>query len=145
MGLIVDTSVLIAAEKRRFDLGRLFADNPKELFYIASITAAELLHGVERAQPAARRKARSTYVESILDSLEVIDFDLAVARRHAALWASLEKAGRVIGAYDLLIAATALHFDYAVVTLNMSEFQRANGLKLINPSPYNVAELKDRT
>ena len=143
MGLIVDTSVLIAAEKRRFDLGRMLADNPKEPFYIAAITGAELLHGVERAQPAARKKARATFVESIFESFEVIDFDLTIARRHAALWASLEKAGQMIGAYDLLIIATALQFEYGVVTLNTSEFRRISGLNLIDPAPYVVTESKN--
>jgi predicted nucleic acid-binding protein len=140
MGLIVDTSVLIAAEKRRFDLGRLFADHPKESFYVAAITGAELLHGVERAQPAARRKARAVFVEAVLASFEAIDFDIAVARRHAALWASLEKTGRMIGPYDLLIAATGLHHGHSVVTLNGSEFQRVVGLRLIDPAPYVMDE-----
>jgi predicted nucleic acid-binding protein len=143
MGLIVDTSVLIAAERRRFDLGRLFKDNPKESFYIASITAAELLHGVERAQPAARRKARAAYVEGVLDSFEVIDFDLPVARRHATLWATLELSGSIIGAYDLLIAATGLQNEYAILTLNSSEFQRVEGLRLIDPAIYLLAKPQD--
>jgi tRNA(fMet)-specific endonuclease VapC len=138
MGLILDTSVLIAAEKQQFDLRRLFEARADEPFFIAAITAAELLHGVERAQPLARKKARSHYVEAVLSGIEAIDFDLSVARRHAVLWAVLEKAGKVIGAHDLLIAATALHHGYAVATLNLAEFRQVAGLRVIDPASYRL-------
>jgi tRNA(fMet)-specific endonuclease VapC len=138
MGLILDTSVLIAAEKQQFDLRRLFEARADESFFIAAITAAELLHGVERAQPPARKKVRSCYVEAVLSEIEAIDFDLSVARRHAALWAALEKAGKVIGSYDLVIAATALHYGYVVVTLNLAEFKQVAGLQVIDLAPYRL-------
>ncbi|HXA13662.1 MAG TPA: PIN domain-containing protein [Opitutaceae bacterium] len=138
MGLILDTSVLIAAERQQLDLRRLFEAHADESFFIAAITAAELLHGVERAQPPARKKIRLRHVEAVLSEIEAIDFDLSVARRHARLWAGLEKTGEVIGAYDLLIAATALHYDHAVVTLNPSEFRHVAGLRIIDPTPFRL-------
>jgi tRNA(fMet)-specific endonuclease VapC len=138
MGLILDTSVLIAAEKQQFNLRRLFEAHANEPFFIAAITAAELLHGVERAQPPARKRIRSRYVEAVLSEIESIDFDLSVARRHARLWATLEKAGKIVGPYDLLIAATANQYGYAVVTLNLAEFRRITGLRVIDPAPYLV-------
>ena len=136
MGLILDTSILIAAEKQRLDLSRLYTDHGDELFFIAAITAAELLHGVERAQPTARKKERSRFVEAVLAEIEAIDFDVSVARRHAVLWTALEKSGQVIGPYDLLIAATALQYEHSLVTLNAAEFRRVSGLRLIDPRPY---------
>jgi predicted nucleic acid-binding protein len=136
MGLILDTSVLIAAEKGRLDLAALFAAHADETFFFAAITAAELLHGVERAQPAARKQHRSRFVEAVLREIEVIDFDLSVARRHAALWAELEQAGRMIGPYDLLITATALQHGHAVLTLNVAEFRQVPALRVIDPAPY---------
>lgn len=136
MGLILDTSVLIAAEKNRFDLPRLFAKHAGEGFFIAAVTASELLHGVERGHPPARKTERSTYVESVLAEIETIDFDLAVARRHASIWAKLEKAGQMIGPHDLLIAASALQYGYTLATLNGSEFMRVPGLRLIDPAPF---------
>ena len=98
-----------------------------------------MLHGVARAQPPARKKERSAFVEALLAKIEAIDFDAEVARRHAELWASQEKLGLLIGPYDLLIAATALHHDHGLVTLNVAEFRRVTGLRLINPSPFLVA------
>jgi len=51
MGIVLDTSVLIAAEKGQLRLLDFFVANSKESFFITAITAAELLHGVERAAP----------------------------------------------------------------------------------------------
>ena len=136
MGLILDSSVLIAAERQQFDLARFFAENADEPFFLASITVSELLHGVERAPAGHRRNQRARFVEAILAEVEVIDFDGAVARRHAAAWAALERAGRMIGAHDLLIAATALYHDCALVTLNTAEFRQVNGLALAPTSGY---------
>jgi tRNA(fMet)-specific endonuclease VapC len=138
MGLILDSSILIAAERRRFRLAELFAAHPQERFSIAVITASELLHGVERATPPARKAARSAVVEHYLSRLNVIDFDLAAARRQAALRALLESTGTMIGAYDLLIASTALEYDFAVATLNLAEFQRVPGLRLVDVAPFVV-------
>ena len=140
MGVILDTSVLIAAEKQRLDLTALFAAHEQETFCIAAITAAELLHGVERAKPAARKQARARFVEWILAQVETIDFDLALARQHAGIWATLEAAGKGIGPYDLLIAATALHYDHPVATLNVAEFRQVPGLHLIDATRYFRSE-----
>lgn len=136
MGLIIDSTVLIARERRRLDAAKFFGDHPDEEMYLAAITASELLHGVFRADTAKRRKAREEFVEDILARIETIDFDLAIARRHAELWAGLERAGEPIGAYDMLIAATALHYDHAVATLNAAEFRRVRGLRVVDASSY---------
>ena len=128
MGLNLDTSVLIAAERARLDLPRLFAAHAEEPFALAAITASELLHGVERAEPGHRRRERGAFVEAALAQLELVDFDLPIARRHASLWAELERLGRRIGPHDLQIAATALHLNHGLVTLNPAEFRQVHGL-----------------
>lgn len=138
MGLILDTSVLIAAERQQFDLVRLFSAQGEASFFIAAITASELLHGVERAQTAAQKQNRSRFVEAVLAQLEVIDFDLPAARRHAVLWAALEQTGRMIGPHDLLIAATALEHDHTLVTLNGAEFNRVSALRILDPTPFRM-------
>ena len=133
MGLILDTSVLIAAEKQRIDLTAFFLAHASEGFYLAAITASELLHGVSRAEPSARKRARAEFVEDILARVETIEFDLPVARRHDDLWAALEKRGQLIGPHDLLIAATALYYDHGLATLNAEEFTRVPRLRVIVP------------
>jgi tRNA(fMet)-specific endonuclease VapC len=60
MGLIIDTSLLIAAERGGFDMEAfLEAETPMEAVFITSLTVSELLHGVYRAMPErrARREA----------------------------------------------------------------------------------------
>lgn len=136
MGLILDTSVLIAAERARLDLPRFFAAHAEEPFALAAMTASELLHGVERAEPGHRRRERGAFVEAALAQLELVDFDLPIARRHASLWAELERLGRRIGPHDLQIAATALHLNYGLVTLNPAEFRQVPGLRVEDPAAF---------
>ena len=59
--------------------------------------------------------------------------DVALARIHARLWAQLSVAGRMIGPYDLIVAATALHRRWAVATFNATEFRHVRGLEVIEP------------
>ncbi|MDZ4287909.1 MAG: type II toxin-antitoxin system VapC family toxin [Prosthecobacter sp.] len=139
MGLIIDSSILIADERGRFDLEAFFASRSEEDFFIAAITASELLHGVERANTPERRAKRFQNVEGILERIPVLDFGLHSARRHAALWAHLESVGQIIGAHDLMIAATALNERYSVATLNGKEFSRVPGLVLADVQAFVIA------
>ena len=66
--------------------------------------------------------------------MPVLPFDLLVARVHARVSAQLLDAGRLIGAHDLLIAATALAHGYAVLTQNLRDFRRVPGLDVRQPS-----------
>src|SRR5687767_3040374 len=122
MGIILDSSILIAHEKRRFDLKRLLADHSPAA--IAGITAAELLIGVERADTVERRARREEFVTNILARMSIIPFDLTQARLFAVHFADLAKRGEMIGDRDLQIAVTALSLDYDLATLNDHEFQR---------------------
>ena len=131
MGVVLDTSVLVAAERGDLDMPALLEPLGKEPVAIAAITAAELLFGVERAGSAARRTRRGAFVEGLLAVLPTIPFGLLEARRHAQLWAELTRKGRMIGPHDLAIAATALAHDFALATLNRDEFGRVPGLRLV--------------
>lgn len=130
MGFLIDSSVIIAAERGRLAREDLTARLGDETVALAAITASELLHGVHRAESSARRKRRAEFVEGLLASIPVLPFDLGVARAHAALWADLARAGAQIGAHDLLIAATALTHRLAVATRNVREFERIEGLQV---------------
>lgn len=63
MGLILDSSILIAAERGKFTLPSLFEAHETEAFFLAAITVSELLHGVKRADTPERRSKRSRFVE----------------------------------------------------------------------------------
>ena len=53
---------------------------------------------------------------------------------HARIWAALESSGKMIGAYDLIVAATALERGSTVATFNQRHFAQVRGLKMIKPT-----------
>jgi len=136
MGLILDTSILIADERGKFDMAGFLGLFPAPQISIAAITASELFHGVERAKDPARRARRQRHVELVLANLLVQPFDLDQARCHARLWADLETRGLMIGPHDLQIAAAALALGHDVATLNLGEFQRVTGLRVVDATPF---------
>lgn len=131
MGVIVDTSLLIAAERGAVRLEALLESLGSEPVGIAAITASELLHGCHRAGDAATRTRRAAFVEAILDAVPVLPFGLPEARRHAELWANLLGEGAMVGPHDMLIGATALARGDSLATLNQQEFHRIPGLRLV--------------
>jgi predicted nucleic acid-binding protein len=136
MGLILDSSLLIAEERGKFDMPGFLRQFSSAQPVIAAITASELLHGVERATDAVRKARRQRHVEQILATVFIQSFDLAQARFPARIWAELQARGQMIGPHDLLIAAAGLALGHEVATLNVQEFQRITGLNVINATPF---------
>ncbi|HUQ18245.1 MAG TPA: type II toxin-antitoxin system VapC family toxin [Gemmatimonadaceae bacterium] len=132
--MIIDTSVIIAAERGAVPLPDVLRSFGSEPVSIASITASELLHGCHRATAASIRTRRFAFVEAILDLIPVAPFRLQEARRHAELWAELVRRGRMLGPHDMLIAATALARGESLATLNHQEFKQVPGLRLVKVS-----------
>lgn len=130
MGLIVDTNVFISFE-RRGDVIDLLSFGPSEDIFISVVTVSELLMGVHRADTKTRRDRRSEFVEGILAGVRVLDFTVEIARVHAEIYAGLAKTGQLIGAHDLIIAATANYHGYSLLTDNADEFSRVPGLRVI--------------
>ncbi len=138
MGLILDTSVLIGAERGTLRLEGWLRQQGEQPIGLAAITASELLHGCHRAGSAATRARRSAFVEALLDLIPVLAFGLTEARRHAELWAELASAGMIVGPHDMIIAATALARGDEVATLNPREFRRIPGLRLASLERYRA-------
>ncbi|MBC8010543.1 MAG: type II toxin-antitoxin system VapC family toxin [Burkholderiales bacterium] len=136
MGLILDSSVLIAAERGKLRFSDFCISLGDEELFLAAITASELLHGVERAASPLIRTKRAAFVEALLSRFQVLEFDLDVARHHARLWAILAANGLVIGPHDMQIAATGLRHDFSVATLNLEEFRRVPSLRLADLREY---------
>lgn len=93
---------------------------------ISTIILTELLHG---AAKSARPDHHRREVERFAARLEVLPFDAAAADHAADIRATLERAGQVIGGYDLLIAGHARSQGLVVVTGNLGEFGRVDGLR----------------
>ena len=100
---------------------------------ISVITVSELLHGVHRTR-GGRRARRQAFVEHVLAGFEPIPVTEAVARIHAELWAGLSRRGMIIGAHDLWIGATAIAAGLGVATVDVDDYRRLPGLRVIGPS-----------
>lgn len=132
MAIILDADVIIGGEKGAFDLATWLNSLAGEQFEVTAITVAELWHGVERATPT-HRGARQSYLRAILEVLPIIPYTEQTAYAHARLWAQLESSGKMIGPYDLIVAATALERESQLATFNKRHFANVKGLRLMEP------------
>ena len=136
MGVVLDTSIVVAAERQTIRFGPLLRSLGDEPVAVAAITASELLHGCHRATDPAVRARRWAFVEAMLEAVPILPFGIAEARRHAELWADLARGGELISPYDMLVGATAIAQGYALATLNRREFARAPGLRLVTTDEF---------
>ena len=101
-----------------------FAGLNRQQVWLSSIVAAELRFGaVKLGVPRF-----TTAVEAWLAGFEVQAWPVQATEHYAQIRAKLERAGNIIGAMDLLIAAHALANDSVLVTNNTKEFSRIPGL-----------------
>lgn len=128
--MILDTSVLIEAERGRLNIDRLISGRESESFGLSIISVAELLHGVHRADSENRHLKRSAFVEKTIELFPIYPLDLNIARVYARLWSTLLKKGLKIGAHDLIIGATAISLGFSIATFNVRHFKKVEGLKL---------------
>ena len=138
MGVILDTTVLIQAERQEFEIDKFAENREEEIFGISVITVAELLHGMHRADSTKRRLKRSAYVEKVIELFPIYNFDTSIARIYAELWSELSRKGIQVGAHDLIIGSTALSLGFSVVTYNVRHFERIEGLKIEDPGTHHM-------
>jgi tRNA(fMet)-specific endonuclease VapC len=131
VGIIIDSSVLIAWERDQLDLETQMAHYTEEDFAITAMTASELLHGVHRATTPRRRSQREAFVEGLLSRIPVFSFDLVTARVHARLSSELAVKKTPVGPHDLIIAATAIANGYAVAARDERSFPKVQGLSIL--------------
>jgi tRNA(fMet)-specific endonuclease VapC len=96
---------------------------------VSAITVCELQFGVSNSsQPERNQRALTEF----LGPLEVLDFPAAAAVGYGEIRAHLQRSGKPIGSYDLLLAAHALHKSLTLVTNNLREFARVPNLRTEN-------------
>jgi len=94
--------------------------------FVSSVAAFELWYGVAKsARPEANAKAVETFFAG---PVQLLAFEGEDAKRAGEIRAELEKKGKPIGAYDVLMAGQALRFKMTLVTANVKEFGRVKGL-----------------
>jgi tRNA(fMet)-specific endonuclease VapC len=132
MGIILDTAILIKAERSGADLASLLKKEKNGLFGISVVSIAELLHGAHRADTAERRAGRFAFADNLCQNIPVFDYDMATAKIFAEIWSNTACRGISIGFNDLVIAATAISRGYSLMTINRKDFENIEGLHLEN-------------
>ena len=110
------------------------ARDPLDLF-LSSITLGELVAGVGRLVPSARRRTLERWLEEVLTPQfhgRILAFDVDTAWRWGALVSDLQSAGRPRPALDLQIAATAAQHGLVLVARNTADFAGL-GLEIVDP------------
>jgi tRNA(fMet)-specific endonuclease VapC len=135
MGLVLDSGVLIAAERDARPVSELLATleqvHGETEIVLSSITVIELEHGVHRANSPQVTRKRRDYLDTIYAAIPVEPFTGEMAQRAAKIDADARHTGRVIPFADVLIGVTALHFGYSVGTRNRRHFEMIPGLDVI--------------
>jgi len=123
---MLDTNLCIRVLRERpASVRRRFNENSDGLC-ISTVVLTELLHGAAKSARAAENRRA---VEDFAARLSVLPFDEAAAGHAADIRADLERGGKPIGAYDLLIAGHARSQGLILITGNLREFNRVEGLR----------------
>jgi len=139
MGLVLDSSVAIAAERRGDTVTQLLkqivmvaGDQPSVL---SAIGLTELVHGIYRGQTTEARTRRAAFIHELLDDVEVYPYTKDTALLAGQIDGEQQQKGITIPFSDLLIGATALLHDYAVLTVNVRHFRLVPGLRILQFPP----------
>ena len=132
MGLVVDTSAIVALERAGSRWEQLVSACAAETLALPAIVYAEILVGVLLADSADRAALRRARLDALADLVPIVEFDRQVAAVWADVFATLSRAGTMIPSNDLAVAATALHLDYGVCVGPADErhFRAVPGLRV---------------
>ena len=136
MGLILDSSLLIASERRGqrvWDiLERARASQGETESALSAVTVVELTHGIYRAKSETDSKRRRAFVEELCQAIPVQPVTLEIAQLAGRIEGEQAAKGIVIALPDLLIGVTSLYLGYSVATLNLRHFQLIPGLSVVS-------------
>ena len=124
---ILDTNTLIYFFKGAGNVAASLLSKPPQSIGIPAIVLFELEVGIAKSTSPERRQAQLKDLTSIVN---IVPLAYAEVRCAAAIRADLEKQGRPIGPYDVLIAGTAVASTGILVTHNTREFGRIEGLQI---------------
>ena len=134
VGLILDTSVVIAAERRghsvRQILEQLQTSYGEIDLGLSVITIAELTHGAYRSGTDADRRRRLAFIERLSNDIPVHPLSLEIASKVGRIEGEQAAIGISVGFQDLAIGVTAMSLGFDVATLNVRHFALIPGLKI---------------
>jgi tRNA(fMet)-specific endonuclease VapC len=123
---MLDTNICIRVLRDRPSAMRQRFNNEADALCISTITLTELLHGAAKSgRPIDNRRE----VERLAARMQVLDFNSDAASHAGDIHADLGRRGVLVGPYDILIAGHARSRGLIVITSNIREFQRVEGLR----------------
>ena len=126
--LILDTTILIAAARRRLDLATISEDDDAA---VPAVVVAEYLVGVHLTADAARAADQRAFLDDVLAVAPIVDYTRDVAEHHAVLLAHVRRAGEPRGAHDLIVAASARATERTVLTADSrARFDELPGVRV---------------
>jgi len=135
VGLILDSSVLVAAERAggnaRHALTEIAVRVPGEDVALSVVTLAELAHGAVRANTPERKARRQQFIRDLMAALPVHAVSASVALRAGQIDGESAARGVKLPLADLLIGVTALDLGYRVATDNGRHFEAIPGLAVL--------------
>jgi len=135
VGLVLDTSILIASERRgesMEDILRTIRDSHGEVdIAFSAVSVVELTHGIYRAKTEAQEERRRIFVEGAFQYLVVQPVTLEIAQLAGRIEGEQAAQGVSIAFEDLVIGCTALHLGFDVLTHNVRHFQLIPGLSVL--------------
>ncbi len=128
MKFLLDTNVCIQfITGRSLSVKNKIENCPPGSLIICSIVRSELEYGARKS----REPSKTLFtLRKFLANFQQVDFDKNAAERYGVIRANLETQGLVIGPYDMQIAAIAIANNLTLITHNMKEFNRIEGLQL---------------
>ena len=129
MAFLLDTNILVAAIKGHPAVVEALRSLAPSDLLLSSVVLGELETGVIKSAWPERNRLQ---LLALVEHLELVPVDRAVALAYAQIRATLERQGTPIGANDLWIAAQAQALNAVLVTDNTREFSRVEGLALVN-------------
>ncbi len=138
MGLILDSSIVIATERKGLDdlaiLEQLKSHYGETAFGLSVVTIAELTHGAYRAKEEARRLRRLAFIDRLCRELTIYPIIVEIARTVGRIEGQQATFGFILAFEDLAIGVTALQLGFEIVTLNEKDFRHIPGLRIVNPA-----------
>lgn len=142
MGLILDSSVLIGAERQGLTVYQVLAGirrSQKDIEVgVSVITIGELAHGVARAESLQRKEKRLRFMQELASALPIYPVSGSIAFRAGITDGERQAKGIRLPLSDLLIGVTALEFGFGVGTSNLRHFRSIPGLTVIDLTVIEV-------
>jgi tRNA(fMet)-specific endonuclease VapC len=126
---LLDTDILIYSLKAHKIVQQNLRHHLHDPINVSAVTLMELYYGAYKSQKIANNLAK---VKTIENSLEIIPVNREMVEIFGVLKSDLEKVGKPLDDFDLILAATAMSRNLIIVTNNEKHFGRIDGLKMEN-------------